>query len=152
MDVGYHQGSQVSWTMTVGRGDPIMLYAVTIDPLNAIYFVSDRPDDNEWDVQEGVELEIDPLYGTWTPDLGPLRQSLYVSTSDPKHFKVFLHSKDPGLREFRPTGRSFAGLFPKATWERIARHVPPALATLDVSVDEPPGATEAAIAALNQRG
>ena len=65
-----------------------MLYAVTIEPLNAIFFVSDRPDDNQWEVQEGVELDIIPLYGTWTPDLGPLHQTLCVSTSDPKHFKV----------------------------------------------------------------
>jgi hypothetical protein len=38
-----------------------MLYSVTIDPLNIICFVSDRPDDNEWEVQEGVELEMSPL-------------------------------------------------------------------------------------------
>jgi hypothetical protein len=41
-----------------------MLYAVTIDQLNAIFFVSDRPDDNEWEVEEGVSLELDPIYGT----------------------------------------------------------------------------------------
>ena len=101
-----------------------MLYAVTIEPLNAIYFVSDRPDDNPWEVEEGVELDINPLYGTWTPDLGPLHQTLCVSTSDPKYFRVFLHSKDIGIREFRPTGRHFGGLFSKATWERFAKTCP----------------------------
>ena len=50
-----------------------MLYAVTIDPLNGIYFVYDRPDDNPWEVEEGVELDIYPFFGTSTPDRGPLR-------------------------------------------------------------------------------
>lgn len=128
-----------------------MLYAVTVEPLNAIYFVTDRPDDCEWEVEEGVELEVIPLFGTWTPDLGPLRQSLYASTDEPRHFKAFLHSKDQSLPGFRPTERRFGGLFSKAAWERFAQQAPRALATLAISVDEPPGATEAAIAALNQR-
>jgi hypothetical protein len=51
-----------------------MLYAVTIEPLNTIAFVTDRPDGNPWEVEEGVELEVDPLFGTWTPDLGPLHE------------------------------------------------------------------------------
>ncbi len=107
--------------MTVHHGDPIMLYAVTIDPLNITCFVSDRPDDNEWEVQGGVELEMSPLYGTWTHDLGPLRQTLCVSTSDPRHFRVFLHSKDITNRDYRPTGRRFGGFFSKAAWERFAK-------------------------------
>ena len=48
-------------------------------------------------------------------------------------------------------GRRFGGLFPKATWERFAKHAPQAIATLEVSADEPPEATELAIAALKQR-
>ena len=39
-----------------------MLYTVTIDPLNATFFVSDQPNENEWEVQERVELEINPIY------------------------------------------------------------------------------------------
>jgi hypothetical protein len=48
--------------------------------------------------------------------------------------------------------RHFGGLFSKPSWERFAKHAPAAIATLDLEVDEPPGATEAAIAALKQRG
>ncbi len=29
-----------------------MLYAVAIEPLNAVYFVSERSDDNPWDVED----------------------------------------------------------------------------------------------------
>ena len=68
-----------------------MLYAVTIEPLNIIFFVYDRPDDNPWEVEEGVELDIYPLFGTWTPDREPLHQTLCVSISDPKYYRVFHH-------------------------------------------------------------
>jgi hypothetical protein len=129
-----------------------MLYAVTVEPLNAVYFVSDRPDDNPWEVQEGVELEIDPLYGTWTPDLGPLHQTLCVSTSNPKYFRVFLHSRDPGIKEFRPTGRHFAGFFSKAAWERIAKSAPGIITALCTGDDEPLVDLQEAVAATAQGG
>jgi hypothetical protein len=125
-----------------------MLYAVTIDQLNAIFFVSDRPDDNEWEVEEGVSLELDPIYGTWTPDLGPLRQILCVSSSDPKYFKVFLNTEDIGPKGFRPTGRDFGGLFPKPTWERFAKVAPAGLAILAMGDDEPVGVAEEFITAI----
>lgn len=125
-----------------------MLYAVTIDRLNAIFFVSDRPDENEWGVQEGVELEIIPLFGTWTPDLGPLHQTLCVSTTDPKHFKVLLHSKDIGQRAFRPIGRDFGGLFSKAAWERFAKEVPAGVALLQIGDTEPLGTANEVVTAV----
>jgi hypothetical protein len=126
-----------------------MLYAVTIDPLNTTCFVSDRPDDNEWDVQRGVELEMSPLYGTWTPDLGPLRQTLCVSTSDPKHFRVFMHSKEITNRDYRPTGRRFGGFFSKAAWERFAKEIPAGVAFLRIGEKDPIEATEEVITAVN---
>ena len=129
-----------------------MLYAVTIDPLNSIFFVSDRPDDNEWEVQEGVGLEIDPLYGPRPPDRGPLDADPLRIHLDPKYFKVYRNERDIDPSQFRPTGRRYGGIFSKPTWERFAKHVPPALATPDISVDEPSGATERAIADLKQRG
>jgi hypothetical protein len=125
-----------------------MLYAVTIDQLNAIFFVSDRPDDNEWEVEEDVSLEIGPLYGTWTPDLGPLHQTLCVSTSDPKYFRVILHSKDIRHDGLRPTGRDFGGLFPKSAWERFAKAAPAGIALLAIGDDQPVGAMEEVIDAL----
>ncbi len=125
-----------------------MLYAVTIESLNGIYFVADRPDDNPWEVQEDVSLELDPLYGTWTPDLGPLRQTLCVSTSDPNYFRVFLHSKDIPSKKFRPTGRRFGGFFPKAAWERFAKEAPTALAMLAAGEDSPVGTTDDLLTAV----
>jgi hypothetical protein len=129
-----------------------MLYAITIEPLNVISFVYDRPDDNPWEVEEGVELDIYPLYGAWTPDRGPLRQTLGVAISDPKHYRVFLHSKDIGLDEYRPTGRRFGGLFSKAAWERFAKTAPGIIAALCTKDDEPLGDAEEAVAASERGG
>jgi hypothetical protein len=125
-----------------------MLYAVTIEPLNAIYFVSDRPDECPWEVQEGVELELTPIYGTWTPDLGPLRQILCVSNSDPKYYRVLTNPKDIGPLGLRPTGRRFGGLFPKAAWERFAKRAPSALAILAIGDDEPAEPAEEVVTAM----
>jgi hypothetical protein len=128
-----------------------MLYAITIEPLNGIYFVYDRPDDNPWEIEEGVELDIYPLYGAWTPDLGPLLQTLCVSKSDPKYFRVYLHSKDIGIDEFHPTGRRFGGLFSKAAWERYAKRAPSLIAALCTD-DEPLGDSDEAVAAIERGG
>jgi hypothetical protein len=125
-----------------------MLYAVTIPGLNVICFVSDRPDECEWEVQDGVELELTPIYGTWTPDLGPLRQILCVSHSNPKFFKIFSNPKDIGPSGYQPTGRDFGGLFPKATWERFAKIAPNALRILAIGDDEPVDATKEVVGAL----
>lgn len=125
-----------------------MLYAVTIELLNAIFFVSDRPDECPWEVQEGVELEVTPLFGTWTPDLGPLRQVLCVSDSDPKSYRVVANSRGIGPPGYRPTGRDFGGLFPKAAWERFAKRAPSALAILAIGDDEPAEAAEEVITAM----
>jgi hypothetical protein len=125
-----------------------MLYAVTIDLLNATYFVSDRPDDNEWEVQEDVSLEVDTIYGIWTPDLGPLYETLCVLISDPKYYRVFHHSHDIDHEEYRPTGRRFGGLFPKAAWERFAKVAPMGLALLTMGEAQPVGATEDVVTAI----
>jgi hypothetical protein len=129
-----------------------MLYAVTIEPLNTIVFVSERPDDNPWEVQEGVALDAAPRYGTWTPDRGPLEEILCVSTSDPKYFKVFRRQRDIDPMQFRPTGRHFGGIFSKPTWERFAKLASTGLTTLDIEIDEPPGATEEAVAMIKRGG
>lgn len=129
-----------------------MLYAITIEPLNTMIFMYDRPDDSPWEVQEGVELDINPLFGTWTPDLGPLHQTLCISTSDPKHYKVFQHSKDIGIDEFRPTGRRFGGLFSKALWERYAKRAPSLIAVLCNGDDDPAGETEEVLATIERGG
>jgi hypothetical protein len=129
-----------------------MLYAVTIEPLNTIVFVSERPEDNEWEVQEGVALDAAPLYGAWTPDRGPIDEILCVSTSEPKYFKVFRDRRHIDPAEFRPTGRHFGGIFSKPTWERFAKLAPSGLAILDIGSDEPPTATEEAVGMVRQGG
>ena len=129
-----------------------MLYAVTIEPLNTTFFVSERPEDNEWEVQEGVALDAAPLYGTWTADREPFEQILCESTSDPKYYKLFRNRRDIDPGQFRPTGRHFGGLFSKPSWDRFAKQAPAAIATLCIEVDEPPGATEAAVAMIKRGG
>jgi hypothetical protein len=127
-----------------------MLYAVTIGPLDVTCFVNDRPDDNPWEVAEGVELEVDPLFGTWTPDLRPFHQTLCVSTTDPEYFRVSLHSKDIGLKEYRPTGRNFGGVLPKATWEPMAKTAPGLIKALCTGDDDPIGDTQEPVAAIER--
>jgi hypothetical protein len=129
-----------------------MLYAVTIEPLNTVIFVYERPDDNPWEVEEGVELDINPLFGTWTPDLGPLHQTLCVSTTNPKYFKVFQHSKDIGIKEFRPTGRHFGGLFSKASWERYTKTAPGLIAVLCEGDGDSLDDADEALATVEQGG
>ena len=129
-----------------------MLHAVTIEPLNTICFVSECPEENEWDVQEGVALDITLNFniGPWDPE--DAHHILCVSTSDPKYYKLFKNKRDIDPNQFRPVGRLFGGLFSKPLWERFAKGAPPMLAALDVSVEEPPGATEEAVAAIKRRG
>jgi hypothetical protein len=124
-----------------------MLYAVTVEALNAMFFVTDRPDECEWEVQEGVELEIDPIYGTWTPDRAPLQEILCVSNSDPKYYRVIRNSKDISRLGYRPTGRDFGGLFPKATCERFAKKAPSMLAILAIGDEEPVEVTQEVVGA-----
>jgi hypothetical protein len=132
--------------------ETIMLYAVTVEPFNAICFISERPDDNPWEVQEGVGLDAAPLFGRWTPEREPFEQILCVSTSDPYYFKVFRNQRDIDPSQFRPTGRHFGGIFSKPTWERFARLAAREGAIRDSDGDEPPGATEAAIAMIKRGG
>ena len=129
-----------------------MLYAVTIEPLNSICFVSECPEENEWEVQEGVALDITFNFniGPWDPE--EAEHILCVSTSDPKYYKLFKNQRDIDPNQFHSVGRHFGGLFSKPSWERFAKHVTPTLAALDVSVEEPPGATEEAVAATKRRG
>jgi hypothetical protein len=129
-----------------------MLYAITIEPLNRICFVYDRPDDNPWEVEEGVELDIYPLFGAYTPDREPPHQTLAVSISNPKYYRVFHHTEDIGSRGFSPTGRRFGGVFSKATWERFAKTAPGKIAVLCKDDDVPLGDAEETLAAIEQGG
>jgi hypothetical protein len=129
-----------------------MLHAVTIEPLNSIVFLYDRPDDNPWEVEEGVELDIYPYFGTLTPDREPFRQTLGVSISDPKYYRVFHHAKDMDSLGFRPKGRRFGGLFSKAAWERFAKTAPGLIAALCRDDDEPRADARVAVSSVEQGG
>ena len=129
-----------------------MLYAVTIEPLNAVFFVSERPDANGWKVQEGVELDIPFNYDTWPDGAEPPEQILCTSVLDPNHYRMFKYSKNIDPTEFLLTGRHFGGIYSKSTWSRFMENLPAALAVQDVPDTEPPGATDRAVAAIKRRG
>jgi hypothetical protein len=73
-----------------------MLHAVIMGPFNAIFFVSERPDANEWEVQEGVSLDIPFNYDTRPDGEEAPEQILCRSVSDSKHYKMFKYSRDIG--------------------------------------------------------
>jgi hypothetical protein len=122
-----------------------MLYAVTIEPLNAIFFLAELPSADPWEVQEGVEIDIPPNYVTRSHSLEPLEQILCVSISDPNHYRIYKRKNDIDLREFRPTGKHFGGTYSKSAWARFMKNLPGSLEFQDFPEDEPPGATDEAI-------
>jgi hypothetical protein len=129
-----------------------MLYAVTIDPLNAIYFVSERPEADPWKVQEGVELDIPFNYDIWPDNEECPEQILCASVSEPNRYKIFKYKRDIDPTEFRLTGKHFGGLYSRTTWARFMTNLPTSLAVQDVPDSEPPGATDEAVAAIKRGG
>jgi hypothetical protein len=129
-----------------------MLYAVTIEPLNAIYFVSERPEADRWKVQEGVELDIPFNYDTWPEGAECPEQILCTSISEPNHYKIFKYRRDIDPTEFRPTGKHFGGVYSRTTWARFMKNLPTSLAVQDLPDTEPPGATDAAVAMIKRGG
>ena len=125
-----------------------MLYAVTVEPLNSVFFLSERPEEDRWEVQDGIELDISSIYamGADRPE-----QVLCTSTSNPKHYILFKYQKDINLNEFRPTGKNFGGVFARSSWERFRKQLDSSMPFLDLPDDEPPGATEEAIRMIKRR-
>jgi hypothetical protein len=128
-----------------------MLYAVTIDPLNAIFFLGERPEESAWHVQEGVELDLPFNYDTWPDGEKPPEQVLCTSLSEPSHYRMFKYKRDVDLSEYRPTLKHFGGIYSKSTWLRFMKNLPAALAVQGVPDQEPPGATEEAVKLIKQR-
>ena len=129
-----------------------MLYAVIVEPFNAICFVSERPDDNPWEVQEGVGLDIPFNLTKGSSDAGDTWPILCISMSDPRYYKLFKYSRDIDPAQFRPVERHFGGLFSKPTWERFAKLASTGWAARDIEEIEPPGATEEAVAMIKRGG
>lgn len=125
-----------------------MLYAVTIEPLNATFFGSQQPDDNEWEVQEGVELEIPFNCDTRSDGAEPPDQVLCISVTDPKHNKMFKYKRNVDPAQLKPTGRHFGGVYSNSTWSRLMDSLPGALAVQNVPESETPGATDDAVALI----
>ncbi|MGP0062442.1 MAG: hypothetical protein ACLQGP_02410 [Isosphaeraceae bacterium] len=128
-----------------------MLYAVTIEPFNAIFFVSESPGADEWEVQEGAELDLPFNYDSWPEGAEPPEQILCTSVSDPKRYKIFKYARDIDPGEFQPTGKHFGGIYSRSTWSRFMENLPGALTVQNVLDTEPPGATDRAVAAIKRR-
>jgi hypothetical protein len=102
-----------------------MLYAVTIDPIPAIFFLAEPPGPGEWEVEEGVDLDVPSnLYLGMD---GPQKDDQVIARSavDPKHYKLFKFGKDIASHGFLPTGKYFGGVYSKGSWERMVRDVLP---------------------------
>jgi hypothetical protein len=127
------------------------MFAVTAErPFNSIYFLSERPQGDSWDVQEGVELDLPANYGTW-PEGGECPQEILCrSTSDRNLFKVFKFKKDIDPREFEPTGKKFGGIFSKTSWERFMKALTAAEEILSIPDNDPPEAVDEAIRAIRE--
>jgi hypothetical protein len=128
-----------------------MLYAVTIEPLKAIFFLSEPPQGNDWQVQEGVWLDVPSNYHVWPEGDKCPEQVLCTSISNPLHYKLFKYSKDIDPTEFRPTTKHFGGVYSRSSWGRFVKNLPAALAVAAVPDRERPGATDEAVAAIKAR-
>jgi len=124
------------------------MYALTIGPLQTMVFLSEPPENDHWEVQDGVQIDIPANYSDRPEGADVPEQILCVSTFEPKRYKVFKSSRDIDPAEFQQTGMSFGGVFSRTAWERFAKSLPATLAEPDPAEEEPPGATDAAVQAI----
>ncbi len=128
-----------------------MMYAVTIEELDAIFFLSDEPQGEGWQVQEGVGLDVPSNYDTWSEGEKQPEQVLCSSISNPLNYKVFKNNKDIDTTEFQPTGKHFGGVYSRPSWTRFVNNLPAVLAVVGVPDRERLGATDEAVAVIKQR-
>ena len=121
------------------------MYAVTVEPLNTVFFLGERPEGAEWEVREGVGIDVPFNYADWPEGTDRPEAILCVSTTDPTHYKVFRRRRDVDPGQFQPTGRNFGGVLSRTSWERFRREVESTLRAQDVPDDDPPGAMEEAL-------
>ena len=128
-----------------------MLYAVTIEPLNTTFFVSERPEDNEWEVQEGVALEIPFNYGTWTSWRRATRTNPLRFDLGSKYYKLFKNRRDIDPAAISAHGSPFwRALFQVHPGSDSRSNLRPRSRSICTEVDEPPGATEEAVASSSE--
>lgn len=126
------------------------MYAVTVEPLSAIFFMEERPEGIQWEIQEGVDLDNPPNLWLW-PDGEPAPEGVLCrSTSDPKRYKVFKYRREIDPGEFQPTGKNFGGIYSKAAWERFQKFLLAELAIRAIPDDDPPGAMDEAIRSIRE--
>jgi hypothetical protein len=118
------------------------MYAVTIERLQGIYFLTEPPGKGPWSVAEGVELDIPSNYDAWPEGAPSPEQVVCVSTSNPKTYKVFKYARDIDPKEFRNTGKVFGGLFSKRAWKAFRKSLAKHMAYLEIPDDDPPDSPE----------
>jgi hypothetical protein len=130
--------------------EAIPMDAVTIEPLNTTYFVTGSPPGKDWAIQEDVDLDLACNFHLWP--LGEDRPEVVLcsSTSDPKHYKVFNHSREIDPAEFQPTGKNFGGVYSRTSWQRFLKMLPADLAIQAIPDDDPPGAMDEAIRGIRE--
>ena len=113
------------------------MYAVTIEPLNAVLFLGDRPEGKDWEVQDDVELDLDPNYALWPAGTDAPEQVLCVSTSDPKLYTVYRYAREVDREKYLPTGRNFGGVFSRSAWERFRKVLAKSIENGTIPGDDP---------------
>lgn len=117
------------------------MYAVTIEPLKAVFFLAEDPGEGPWNVEGGIDLDFPPNYDLW-PEGSPMpEQVVCVSTTDPKHFKVYKYNQDIDPDEFRSTRMTFGGFYSRRAWERFTSKLSAHLRFANIPDDQPPVAT-----------
>jgi hypothetical protein len=143
--------SKTTALSTMPPGVLIVLYAVTIAPLRAVFFLDERPEENGWQVEEGVELDLPFNYDSWPEGEERPEQILCTSIAEPKHYKMFKYRRDIDTSEFRPTQKHFGGIYSRSTWSRFVKSLPTGLVDRNVPDREPLGATDEAVNAIKRR-
>ena len=128
-----------------------MMYAVTIEQLDAIFFLSDKPQGEDWQVQEGVGLDVPSNFDAWPEGEKQPEQVLCASISNALNYKLFKYNMDIDPTEFRPTGKHFGGVYSGPSWTRFVKNLPAVLAVVGVPDRERLGATDEAVAVIKQR-
>ena len=98
------------------------MYAVTVEPLYMAVFLTERPEDGPWKVEDDVDLDRPSDLNLWPRGADRPEVVLCRSTSDKKHYKVFKYSKDIDRSKFEPTGNNLLGVYySKTDWERLRK-------------------------------
>ena len=100
------------------------MHAVTVEPLQLIFFVTGDPGPGDWTVEEDVDLDLPGNIVIWA-DGDPIpEQVLCRSLKEKGLFKLVKHARDIDRHEYEPTNLWFGGIFSRRTWARFAELLP----------------------------